>query len=616
MDEIRPVVGEEWHTPEQGVAQTVVAPHSIQLTRRVLGWLLVGAAVFFIGAVGFFSFYFFVGSGASSTARNIDINISGPTQIAGGEPVQIQIVVTNRNNLALQLADLVISYPPGTRSPTDLSTDLTTQRISLGTIEAGGRRQGTISAIFAGTGGDVQISVDLEYRLTGSSAIFVASSLYQTELSSSPLSISIDGNTETISGQPVEFIVTVASNANTAVRDVLFTTSYPFGFTLGSTNPKAARAIDGGHVWELGDIAPGQKREITIRGTQVGESADERVFRYSVGTRKNPEDETITTVLADASFNLKISDVFLGLAIAINKSSGGDVVVTPDGRANVLINWQNNLPTSIQDAVIVAKLSGIPIDGESFISSDGFYRSSDGVVLWDKTTTQGVFSNIAAGDRGSVSFSFEIPSSEALAGIRNPSITISVNAAGKRISESGVPENLQATASQKIVVASDLAMVAQGLYYANPFGSSGPLPPQADVETTYAIVFTLTNTTNKVEGGKLTATLPPYVRWVGIYSPASETLTFNQSNSTVSWDVGTIEPGAGLNGSSPRQAAIAIGFTPSTSQIGQEPVLLQGISFTGTDASTGAEISRSASDVTTNILGDPGFSATGATVVR
>ncbi len=44
---------------------------------------------------------------------------------------------------------------------------------------------------------------------------------------------------------------------------------------------------------------------------------------------------------------------------------------------------------------------------------------------------------------------------------------------------------------------------------------------------------------------------------------------------------------------SPEQAAIAIGFTPSTSQIGQEPVLLQNIVLTGTDAS-GAPVSRAA----------------------
>ena len=55
----------------------------------------------------------------------------------------------------------------------------------------------------------------------------------------------------------------------------------------------------------------------------------------------------------------------------------------------------------------------------------------------------------------------------------------------------------------------------------------------AGTETTYGIVFTLTNTTNKIENAKLTAVLPSYVRWVGVFSPASENLSFNQNDSSV-----------------------------------------------------------------------------------
>ncbi len=316
---------------------------------------------------------------------------------------------------------------------------------------------------------------------------------------------------------------------------------------------------------------------------------------------------------------MNVSEAFLGLAVSVNKAGAGagtGATVSPGDTVNTLVSWQNNLSTGIVDAVIVARLSGIQIDGATVRSADGFFRSSDNAVLWDKTTTGGALANLAAGAKGVVSFSFQVPPSEALKNIRDPSLTITVNASGKRVSETGVPENLQATVSQRVLVASDLRVTAQGLYYANPFGSVGPLPPKAGTETTYAIVFTLTNTTNKIGSAKLKATLPPYVRWVGIYSPASENLTFNQNDSTVTWDIGTIEPGVGMNGASPRQAAIAIGFTPSTSQIGQEPPLLQVIGFTGVDAATGAAVSRTLPNVTTNIVGDPGFSGTSATVVR
>ena len=126
----------------------------------------------------------------------------------------------------------------------------------------------------------------------------------------------------------------------------------------------------------------------------------------------------------------------------------------------------------------------------------------------------GAPASLAPGARGTVGFSFQVPKSDELGGILSPQLNISINAAGKRISETGVPENLQSSANQKISLASDIVLTAQGLYYANPFGSVTIMPAKAGMETTYAMVFTVTNTTNKISD-KVTAHLPPYVRWVG-----------------------------------------------------------------------------------------------------
>jgi hypothetical protein len=239
-----------------------------------------------------------------------------------------------------------------------------------------------------------------------------------------------------------------------------------------------------------------------------------------------------------------------------------------------------------------------------------------------------VFSNLPAGSEGIVGFSFAVPSNDVLQSLRNPYFTMSVNGAGKRISETGVPENLQSTVSQRIGVASDLTLTAQGLYHANPFGSVGPLPPKAGTETTYAAVFTVVNTTNKVTNAKLTATIPPYVRWVGSYSPRSENVTFNLTNGTFTWEIGEINPGVGVGSTTPRQAAVAIGFTPSTSQIGTAPIILQDITLTGTDAATGIAIVKKIDDLSSDLTKvskssssiptppDTGFNSTQGTVVR
>ncbi len=629
LSQERPIVGDTFKHEGDSVAGKTVAPRAISFMRSALWWLFVAAALFFIGAIFFFIYFFTFGVGSvPASPSNIDIGIAGPPQVPGGQSSELQIVVTNRNKIALELADLVINYPKGTRSPTDYVTELSSQRIPLGTIEPGGRRQGTVSAVFSGNeAAKAAVKVELEYHLSGSSAIFVASNNYTLTFSSAPVVVSVDGNTQTTSGQPIALTATVSSNSSAPVKDVLLSVDYPFGFKFQSANPDMIRS----GLWALGDILPGQKRTVVLQGTLNGESADDRVFKFVAGTRKDPKNQAVDTALSDSTFHMTIAQPFLKLALSINKADSDPnkaIIVKPGENVNVSINWQNNLPVAVTDAVIVVRLSGLPIDGTTVHSIDGFYRSSDNSVYWDKTTTSGSLANLPPGSHGTVGFAFNMPGSDVLQSLNNPHLDVTVNAAGNRVSESGVPENLQSTARQKIALASDLQVVAQGLYYQSWFGGTGPMPPKADSETTYALVFTVNNTTNKVKGATIKAILPPYVRYVGRYSPVSENLVFNQSDGSVTWNIGSVEPGVGLNGVPPRQAAFAIGFTPSQSQIGQEPVLLQNIQFDGIDDTTGAEITRTVPDVTTNLASpsksssdisigtDQGFTPANATVVK
>ncbi|HWO07673.1 MAG TPA: hypothetical protein VNM40_03775 [Candidatus Paceibacterota bacterium] len=613
-----PPIGEDWQHPDDSpFTGTIAAPKKLHVMRVLVQWLIYAGVAFGVGAGGFLAYYFFLGGGSvPASPGNIDIVVSGPLQVQSGTPTKLQIAIVNRNRVPLELADLVVTFPKGTRSVNDLTTSLPDLRESLGTIEPGGQRRGTISAVFAGQEGErATVKVELEYRLAGSSAIFVSSTDYQIMFSSSPISLSIEGNSETISGQPVEFTATVASNAEAPVKDVLLNINFPFGFTLSHADPQPVAGSR--NLWALGDLAPGQQKSVLVRGSVLGESGDERVIRFTAGTRTSEEKTAIDAVLADYAHHVTVSNPFLGLTIDVNKDQGASgAIAGPGETVNVAVQWQNNLSTPIIDAVIVAQLSGIEIDGTTVRTNDGFYRSSDRVVLWDKSTTNGSLASLAPGARGTVSFSFSVPSNDELRGLRDPKVTISVQAAGRRIAERDVPETLQSTASQTIRVASDLQLIAQGLYYSNPLSSSGPIPPKAGEETTYGIVLSVTNTTNRITNAVVKAALPPYVRWTGIFAPASADISFNQNDGTFTWRLGTIEPGTGTEGIQVRQLGINIAITPSTSQIGQQPVLIRAIQLTGIDEATGETVSRSATDVTTNINTDPGFTPANATVVK
>lgn len=633
----RPVVGDDFVRKEVRIAGTVVAPRTIGLVRTALSWFLGIAVIFFLVALGFFAYYFTIGGGSMNpSASNIDIAVAGPPQISGGTVTTLAVVVTNHNSVPLVLSELAFTFPAGTKSATDLSTDMPTQRVSLGTIAPGESRRGEVSAVFSGIAGTrSSVKAELDYRLEGSNSVFVASTDYELQYGTAPLAISVDGSNEAIAGQPMQFSVTVSSNSNVPIKDTALQANYPFGFTFASSDPSP----DAAGYWKLGDINPGVSKTITMKGVLSGETGDVKTIRFTAGAAGTTS-AAVSTPFAQADRQLTISQKFLALGVSVAGTPSA-TVVSPGEDVPVTVSYQNNLSTAIQDVVIVARLSGMQIDGSTVRSTNGFYRSSDNSILWDKTTTGGALASVAPGAKGTLQFTFTVPSSSALKSLSNPRLSFSVSAAGKRMSESNVPETLQAATVQAVGVASDLELAAQGLYYANPFGSKGPIPPKAGTETTYAIVFTITNTTNTISQAKLTAQLPPYVRWLGTYSPSYEKISFNQTDGTVTWDVGDIKPGVGVNGTSARQAAIAIGFSPSTSQIGDQPALIQDITLAGVDSTSEAAQSALAAgtvpvpatlqtvkDVTTNlsvisksnasmVVGvDPGFSSANATVVK
>lgn len=621
---------DDWRHEEASLPAAIVAPRGITLMRTVLWWFLAAAIVFFACAVLFFIYYFTFGGGSSGTsASNIAIVVSGPSQIQSGSQTELEVSITNHNAAALQLASLIVTYPDGTRSAQDFTTPLPDFEQDLGTIAANETKQGVVYAVFNGTQGSPgDVKVELQYRLNGSNSIFTADSDYAFTYSSSPVSIVVSGDSQAVSGQPLQITATISSNATAPISDLLLQASFPFGFDLTSATP----AITNGNLWQLGTLNPGQSKTVTLLGTLTGNQGDNRVFNFTAGTRNDATSTSVQVPLATSQLPVTISQPFLGLTVAVNGSASTISNVAPGDKVSVSIGYVNNLSSTITDATVVAKLSGLQIDGTTVNSDTGFYRSGDDTVLWN-TSTDPQLASIAPGQSGTLTFSFQVPTSAQLQGQSNPTIGVSINAAGNPVSESGVPQTLQSTAQHTIAIASNLQFTASGLYYSSPYGSNGPLPPKANTETTYAIVFSVTNTTNEVQNAVLTATLPPYVRYTGKCSPASicntaaNNLIFNSTTGTVTWKIGDIPAGVGIGATSSDVVAFEIGFTPSTSQVGQMPVLLQNISLTGTDASTQQTISLQAKpDITTNlnnpaksdpdiqISTDPGFSAINATV--
>ena len=120
------------------------------------------------------------------------------------------------------------------------------------------------------------------------------------------------------------------------------------------------------------------------------------------------------------------------------------------------------------------------------------------------------------------------------------------------------------------------------MYYTGPLKNTGPLPPKVNQETTYTIIWTITNSSNDISSAVVRTTLPTYVKWLGVVSPDSESVTYNEIGGEVVWNAGAIPAGTGINRAA-REVAFQVSFLPSISQINQSPLLTSEIAISGND---------------------------------
>lgn len=565
---------------------------------------LVGSIVFFIIAISIGAFLVFNGSNIIS-ANNIDITIDGPVTVAGGDPIALIIQVNNDNNIKLEAVDMLVDFPDGSVDPADTSREYKQFRETMEDISPGGMGKKTVQAVVYGEENTKkEIMITVSYRVAGSNAIFKKQKSYEILLSSSPLSLTVSAFKEITSGQEMEFELTLTSNSDEIIRNLLLKATYPFGFTLTSTDVKAE---GNGSIWRVGDIPPKGKKTIKFKGKLDGQDNESRTFRFTAGAQSTNTPGLIATEYIAARHEIDIKKPFISASIAFDDDTEEGIYQGSFNRPiKATISWFNNLPTSILDGEIHLKLSGNAFDKISVSPGEGLYRSSDNEIIWNRITNPGL-ANIGAGESGSISFTFTPRDfSTPLKSVTSPGIVLNVSVSGKRISESNVPENVVSSAQRLIRISSQLTLSSTLVRSAPPFINSGPIPPKAERETTYTVNWTVNNTANTVTGAEVRTLLPAYVKWMNQISPVSEDVTYNPKSGEVVWRVGNVDAYT-LNSGRTRRVSFQIGFTPSITHVGQSPVLAQDTVLVGQDDFTGMDLKSTQPELSTRFLTDQAY---------
>ena len=568
--------------------------------------------VFFILAIGYASYMFFAKSNTVSN-NNIDISVLSNAFTAGGEEYPLLLSIVNRNNSSLELVDLVVEYPKSSQAV--LSQDNEHLRISLGTIPAGGIKNENVKFVLFGEQGSVrQIKISLEYRVEGSNAIFVKNKFYDVSISSTPINLSIDAPTEASSNQDISLGVKASLNATKPVSKMLLKVDYPIGFQFVKATPAPSL---GNNIWSLGDLAPGAERNISILGKMIDVfDGEEKIFRAWSGSQSSSDKSSIDVVFNSLEHTVMIKKSSVEARLLINGVYQREYAIDTKTPVQGQIQWTNNLETKINDLEIRAKISGNAVNRKTISAGQGYYNSSQNLIIWDKNS-QGEFTEINPGDSGAVSFSLSpLLLFSAVGGLMSsPSINVDVSVTGQQAQNSGAITELSNSESKIIRIISDVGLSTKALFSSGSFINTGPIPPKAEQKTTYTIVWSLSNTANNISKTQIRSTLPPWVRFVGLFSPATEDLTYNASTKEIIWNVGGIPKGTGITEAG-RGVSFQVEFTPSLSQVGTIPVIINNTILTGHDDFANVDVRVNRASLDTRLLNDPNFPANGDRVVE
>ena len=571
--------------------------------------------VFFILTIGYASYVFFAGGNTVSN-DNIDISILGNNFTNGGEELLLVVGITNKNSSSLDLVDLVMEYPKSSSSSeADLSVGTERSRVSLGTIPAGVIRNENLKVVLFGEQGSVvPIKISLEYRVEGSNAIFVKEKSYEVTISSTPINLSLDAPLTISPNQDINLNIKVTLNTTKPVSKILLKLDYPVGFQFKSSVPSPTL---GNSIWSLGDLAPGAERSISILGKMLDVfDGEEKSFHISSGSQSMSDKSMIDVVFNSLSHTVTIQKPFIEAKLFVNGIYQREYATDTRTPVRGEIHWTNNLDTKVNDLEIRAKILGNAVNRKTINAQQGFYNSLEDLITWDKNS-QNRFREVNPGDSGFVSFSFSPLSLFSATGglLLNPSINLEISISGKQLVEGYATKDLNNFESSTVQIISDVGFATKALYYSGPFTNHGTLPPKVEKETTYTIVWSLSNTANNISKAIAQSSIPSWVRFVGPISPADEDLTYNNSTREIVWNIGNIPRGAGITGTA-RTVSFQVAFTPSLSQVGTTPVLINDAILTGHDDFANVNVRVSKTSLRTMLDNDPLFPPAGGVIVE
>src|SRR3989338_6727028 len=258
-----------------------------------------------------------------------------------------------------------------------------------------------------------------------------------------------------------------------------------------------------------------------------------------------------------------------------------------------------------EERTFTAAVGTMGDDQRSVSVTKGSYRSYDNKAVWNSASLKDLAS-IAPGSSGKaqLGFSLKNPLPIYKQGDNDFNVSEEARIIGFGTSDEFENKQIEDSAKKEIKIGSIIQAVGKTLHYSGPFQNSGEVPPKIGAETTYTIVWSLANNANDLAEAKITASLPPYVSKESSVSPEDSDLRFDEKNATLIWNVGDVPAGTGIIMPA-QEVSFQISFSPSLTQTGETPVLVNSAKVEARDSFTYENISAEIPALTVKLSGDP-----------
>jgi hypothetical protein len=553
--------------------------------------IILATLAIFLLVLGVTGLYMFLGNNQISN-ENINVTISGPITVGGGETLPLEITLENKNTVSIEGAVLIVNLPPGTKTAGENPQDMLEERISVGSVGAGEVITLPLNAvIFGEENQERQVKATIEYRLIGSNGTFYKESEpFNFKINSSPVVIRVNTLKKVSAGQEIEVELQVQSNASAPLKDILVQADYPnnFDFSRSEPNPMYRES-----AWLLDEIKPEETKKIKIYGVIVGQQAEEFQLKFSAGTPKPENQFEVGSILTVANADFIIEQPFINVGLSVNDTESEIVTTKIGSQTNVAVTVRNTLTDTLYDMAVEVKVAGNVLIRDRVNVQRGYYDSVKDVIRFDPSGDSDL-SEVSPGE--SKTFTFTLNPGDQ---VNTPSFNLTANAYARRVSESQATEQLVGTAKTEVKFTSAVR-INRELGRNNSFVESGPFPPVADQATTYTVTLIAGAGGNDVTGATVATALPQYVSWQN-QSAGDGTVSFNPVSKEIVWSIGDIEAGKD------KQIKFQVSILPSQTQIGSAPAILAASRFRATDRFTGDVVRADAAPLSTELSTEAGF---------